>query len=1141
MKCVHFGMSTDTPSGTQGIGFDLQQFPLTDDQRSAVVYDSGPVIVLAGPGTGKTRVITARVAHMIANRGVNPDQIVAVTFTNKAAGELGDRLSKLVGETTAGRVVSSTFHSLGLKIIRRFGDVLGVSSEPILIDSAQRKGLIREIINDHKLYRYAMGSGVDSAIDIATKVMNELRNQGMSSGDAYGWLSEQRELLGGMEQDQRDARSTELDRFEQAVKVYGHFESVCLNRGWMVFDDLILLPSRLMREHASIASILRYDHKHVVVDEFQDVNGAQIEFVRQLCPPASNPDVCVVGDDDQGIYGFRGADDRAFAHFAGIYPGTPTVTLSTNFRSSDSIVSASNAVIDRAQVRFDASKQAVSHAGEVEGSGIELVRLEGEPQSGEVIAAMLLKMASGQVSDQASDQSEDQSGDNQGFDFGTCAVIARTKNELEMIARVLMLEGIPVDIREQISPMDDEGVQDVIAWARLLGDPGSTVDIKRVLVRPPYRCDAIRVGRLIASWKAKQSHWANGDEEAKDPGLLMDWLVEHADESISGRVKQMHRLAQELGAVASEALAATTVMEIVKRTGVVHSELSDGRARASRVASLVALISFARSRANRFESPGDLGAMLRYWEDLDPGEQSLGELPETKVEQSGGGQEVVQGAGGSRGAVAMLTAHASKGLEFDTVFVPRVSGPHGYPKSSGGDDEVLPDGLIDRAGDVRDGKSRRMDEERRVFYVAITRAEKRAVILSKVPKKPSSVNFVFELREALGGGFIEHDAGEVLDANASGDAVSRLGAEFKAVNRMRDVFDQAKHDARRQAAIAIDRMEQGDIDRDELGVELRRAGDQIAIVRDVLASGELPAWIADSGHEALGELLMDTLGAIERGDVEGGLHPGLAGPLTLSFSQIAKYLQCPRCYLVNYVLRLPQESAVPMLIGTVVHEALDKFYSRWRIADAEGEATPGREEMKVLVEKEFFARWPRDEEVDEDKLEQARALVAMVLDSMHSDDAHIEELEQEYVFGYVCEGADDGFTHKIKAKLDRVDATSSGGRRVIDYKTGAARKDLVTPSKVDLQFGIYAMALEHAFGDLGPGSVCEYWLLAEGVKGVIGIDALDMVKIRKKIDEAIAGMLAGEWSQSNKCKSGRYESSCSVLDRVEDVAELMNE
>jgi len=1095
--------------------FCLDDLPLTDDQRQAVVHEDGPLIVLAGPGTGKTRVITARVAHMISDRGIEPERVVAVTFTNKAAGELSDRLGELVGPTRSARVVASTFHSLGLGIIRRFGDVIGVKNDPILIDSSQRRSLIREIIQDRGLYKQVMGAGVESAVELATKVMNELRYQGMHSNDGQKWLKEKRATLrddeGSLSSGDLEAMLAELDRFEQAIKVYEQFESRCLDRGWMVFDDLILLPNKMMREHREIASILRHDYKHVVVDEFQDVNAAQIEMIRQLCPPASNPDLCVVGDDDQSIYGFRGADEHAFARFSQIWDEPQTITLSMNFRSAKPVVEASNAVIERAYVRFDDSKIGESFSGDAPDAGVELVRLEAEPQSGEVISAMLLKMAS-----DAKTRGEE-------FSFASCAIIARTKNELDGIARVLTLKDIPIEMRENRSPMEDAGVQDVLAWSRLLIDPTSANDIKRVLVRGPYRCDAIKLGGRISSWRIQRSRWIEGDEGASHPGLLLDWLIEHGDEPIVRRAKEMKALSLELATIASEALAAQTLMEIIKRTGVVYQELADGRSRASRVSSLVALVRFAKSRAERFEEPGDLGAMLRYWEDLDPNERSLGELPEDRVEDRGGSNLI--GSEMNLGAVSMLTAHASKGLEFDTVFVPRVSGPHGYPKTSGSDEQVIPEGLVNVGEDVRDAKSRKIDEERRVFYVAITRAHKRVVLLAKVPKKPSSVNFVFELRDALDGSMIERDAFDVLDPSEAGDAVSRLGAEFAAVNRMRDVFDQAKRDVRRDAAIAMDAMELGELSREALFEKLEEVAQRATIIRTVLESGEIPLWVNGTALDGFASKMVEALNDEQSND-DLQLHPPLTGPLKLSFTQISGYLHCPRCYLVEQVLRLPIDEGAPAVVGKAVHQALEAFYQKWRVADADGGERPGFELLEAMTKQYFFEHWPRDMVVDADKLKQAQAMIQLYWEKMHDDEAHIEELEKNMVLPYEL----DGVVHTIRAVLDRVDATDSGGRRVVDYKTGRPRKDLSEPKKDDLQLGIYAMALEHAFGDPGPGSMCEYWLLQDGSKGSISMDAIKMDKVRAKIEKAINGMLEGNWGRSNRCKTGQRSSVCEILD-----------
>jgi DNA helicase-2/ATP-dependent DNA helicase PcrA len=800
---------------------------LSEAQRRAVIHEDGPLIVLAGPGTGKTRVITARVAYMIGERGIAADRIAAVTFTNKAARELGNRLGELVDPTVAERVHATTFHSLGFRIVRRFADVLGLPSNFQIIDSAQRNRLIREIIRDERLYRDSLGSGISAAVDQAHRVMESLRHLGLESSDAREWLTRAREEAESIDGDEQSARVAELDRFGDAVGVYGHFQTRCLDRGWVVIDDLIMMPTRLVREHDSVASILRHDYGHLVVDEFQDVNQAQIEMIRALCPPSDRADVCVVGDDDQSIYGFRGADDRAFARFASVWQHSTTVKLTTNYRSARVIVDAGNASITRAASRFAPDKTAVAHRGDIAGSSLELVKLDDNAQTGEVIASMLLAMASD---------------GGEGFSFSDCAVIARSNPFLEEIAQTLMLEGIPIDMREKASSMEDEGAKDVFAWARLLIDPDSSVELRRVLSRPPYRVDPVVLGSLISGYKAARSRFEHreGDKE-KDPGTLIGWVVDRSEGVMRERVEAMRGLMQELGLVVSQQPAAEAVTEIIKRTGVVHRDLGDARSRSKRISAVSSIVKFARLRGDRFDSPGDLGAMLRYFDDLDEKEQSLGELPEDVVAAYEGDGAL---GGSDRGAVSLLTAHTSKGLEFKTVFVARV-GNYGFPLAHRGEDGVLPDGVMDRGDDVRDSKSRHADEERRVFFVALTRAEDRAILTAKLPKKTTVANYAFELRESMGERLIERDVEDVTDLERAGDAVSRLSAEFKAIRSIRDAFDQAKREARRDAASAIDAHELGEIDRDSLVARLGSAADRAAAVHEVLRTGVVPEWVAD--------------------------------------------------------------------------------------------------------------------------------------------------------------------------------------------------------------------------------------------------------------------------------------------------------
>ncbi len=1079
------------------------QFPLTERQREAVVHDDGPLIILAGPGTGKTRVITERVAAMVNDRDINPDHILAVTFTNKAAGELRDRLAGSVGVSIAQRIHATTFHSFGLSIVRRFGDVLGLPGNPILIDSSQHRQLMRELIRAQSLYAFARGSGIDTAIAHATTTIANLRHAGIDADRAHRWATHELETLTACDDQESIARRTEIERFDEAAKLFAHFERECINRGWMVFDDLIAWPTRLMRAHPNIAAMIRQDHQHLVVDEFQDVNAAQIGLLEALCPPTSNPDLCVVGDDDQSIYAFRGADDRAFARFDSIWANTRTIMLDDNFRSEPPIVVASNTIITNAPTgsRFAPDKIANPDKPDSGDSSVELVRLEDNKQAGEAIAAMLLQMRA-----QKSD-----------FDFGSCAVIARSSLDLSRVAQVLDLAGIPFAIRSRTSLMEDTGVQDILAWARVLIDPVGAADIRRVLTRPPLRGDPHEIGALATRWKVEHARSQADPTEHADPGAILPWMQSRATDELAAVVSTACELCDELSAVNSESPAAETILEIIKRTGVIHADLPDARAKTQRINAVVGLLGFARSRASRFDQPGDLGAMLRYIDDLDPADKSLGELPEDTV---AGGREGEVDTAEEVGAVQLLTAHASKGLEFDTVFIPQVCSPNGYPKMAGRDNEQLPEGLVDRIDDERDANQRRADEERRVFYVALTRAERRAVLLAKIPKTSKSVNYALELLADADTNLLEHDIRTLIDDEHSTDVIAQLEADFKARKKVRDGFDALKRRARVQAAAAIDRVDTHRVDPAEIEHTLTQSARTIALVSSIQANGRVPQWAQSCGLGQLGEELVASIESADPMDALSG-PGGVAGMLQLSYTRINTYLQCPRCYLVKYVYRLPDTEHAASTTGNAIHKAMEIFYTQWRDADAEGRPTPGIDELEKLTKDTFIQLWPAHMELDSSRLEQALAQARTVWNELHNENDQILELERTIKVPYEHEGVH----HIITAKIDRIDQLASGGYRVIDYKTGYPKQDLLEPKKTDLQMGIYAMALGILFDEDISGSDFEYWLLQDGSRGIISADDLNTAAIRKKINKVIAGIAGGHWDEGAKC-----QGDCKILD-----------
>jgi hypothetical protein len=358
---------------------------LTPAQRQGVEYAGGPMIVLAGPGTGKTRVIVERIAHAIRERGVDPASILAITFTIKAAEEMRRRLAAELGDNRADQVRACTSHSFGRDLVSRFGDVLGFAETPRLIDGPVVRRTLRELARKLGSFPDLPTQGREGAVAETVRMIAACRNSDVTPARAgafaeeWGRTIEARREPGSETDDGFLADVARHRRFADQAALYAAFEAECHRRGWMCIDELITLAIRLLRENPMAAAIVRQECRCVLFDEFQDANLSQIELLRVLCPPKSSPDLCVVGDDDQSIYRFRGADDRGFERFRKIWgEGVKLVRLDENHRSHDPIVRLAGVVMGHAPHRFDPTKVlrvADSRPEHASGPPIELVRL----------------------------------------------------------------------------------------------------------------------------------------------------------------------------------------------------------------------------------------------------------------------------------------------------------------------------------------------------------------------------------------------------------------------------------------------------------------------------------------------------------------------------------------------------------------------------------------------------------------------------------------------------------------------------------------------------------------------------------------------------------------------------------------------
>jgi superfamily I DNA/RNA helicase/RecB family exonuclease len=1095
---------------------------LNEAQRRAVEFDSGPVAVLAGPGTGKTRVITHRIARLIHRDGVQAESIGAMTFTVKAAQEMRHRLGSLVGDNAASRVSASTFHGFGRRILLRWGDVIGLSASHDLMDSVQQMRLLKAAVGDAtaegKISAGMLADGGRDAVAARSLAWIEhLRTSALFPDDASALVQRWDELVdqGGPADEPWDADRLDAERersreFACAVEVYRRYETMAMDKSLLSFDDFILLPIRILRHSERIRTYIVDELRHLVVDEFQDVNGAQLAFLKELSRPSVSGDLCVVGDDDQAIYGFRGSDDRAFQHFKEIWTDAETVPLTENYRSTEAVLETAQRIISASHDRFEPDK--VIHAyrtfeNDVP-SQVEALHVSSDSDYGMTIAAMIL-----------ADRAE-----HPDRALSSYAVIGSSHNTCAQIGRVLELEGIAVDDSMIRKDEEDEAVLDVKAWiAAVVG--ASNISLTRLLVRPPV---SMPTDRAIKMQDEYESHRRQAKVEDHRPVPMPVWLAERSGEHDGLAV--LSELLNTLRDLSTTMNAEGMVKEIIERTGVAHRELPNRRLESVRIAALVRFLQFVQDLQRRLDAPGDLAAFLRYYNELTPKEQLAG--PASFEDIDGKDDAEFDGSG-----VCMLTAHSSKGLEFDTVFVPRIgaaAGAFGNVKVE--ERAELPRDLAPFEADPRSKQAKVQDEVRRLFYVACTRAERRLVLLSKRSKNASTSMHMFqELAwrgkaplgpDERGGSVVLLEAEDVvrscIERGAAIRGADALASESASKDSRSRVISSARRAARRAAAQLLDRAEEGIAvvsKLDMIGDGLVTSARRLAII-EALRHGpieEIPDWLLGDGDFA--RELADRLGASREDRAISSSTAPMSPPLRLSYSKISQYIRCPGCFYLRYVLGLSEPSSGEQLVGTVAHSALERFYRQWSEADAEGGALPGVDVLLGIARELFVAESRRIGGADPAQLEQIEAQLRSGYEKLHDTTAEVMMLEENAPFAYRRAEGDDE-PHLFDAKLDRVDRTPSGGFRIIDYKTGQAWKSLATPEKDDLQLGIYSLALAEKLELSSPEELeglAEYWIFSSGQKGVIELSGIDHGKVRKKIDKAITGMLEGTFAPKKGC------------------------
>ncbi|TYB49912.1 DNA helicase PcrA [Actinomadura chibensis] len=627
---------------------------LNPQQRDAVLHSGGPLLIVAGAGSGKTRVLTHRIAHLLGERDVHPGQILAITFTNKAAAEMKERVDALVGPRSRAMWVM-TFHSACVRILRREAKRLGFPTTFSIYDQADANRLMalvcRELDLDPK--RYPPKS-------FSAQVSN-LKN----------------ELI-----DYETFKARASTHMEQTLaEAYEMYQARLQQAGAMDFDDLIMLTVNLLQVFPEAAEHYRRRFRHVLVDEYQDTNHAQYELVRELTAPVEGigaAELCVVGDADQSIYAFRGATIRNILEFERDYPDATTILLEQNYRSTQTILSAANAVIERNADRKP--KKLWSDQGE----GHKIVGYVADNEHDE--AAFVAREV-----DRLSDDGEARPGD--------VAVFYRTNAQSRVFEEVFIRVGLPYKVVGGVRFYERKEIRDALAYLRCLANPEDAVSLRRIL-NVPKRGIGDRAEACVEAYASRErvSFWQALRVPDEVPGL--------ATRSLNA-VRDFVALLDELRAAAETLTPADLVAEVLKASGYL-AELQASK---------------DPQDETRVENLQELEAVAREFEERLDGEPAEGRLPEflEQVALVADADSIPGGAKGGPvppgerpeqtddGVVTLMTLHTAKGLEFPVVFL-----------------TGMEDGVFPHLRAMSNPKE--LEEERRLAYVGITRARQRLYV-----------------------------------------------------------------------------------------------------------------------------------------------------------------------------------------------------------------------------------------------------------------------------------------------------------------------------------------------------------------------------------------------------------------------------
>ena len=607
-------------------------------QRDAVEYCSGPSLVIAGAGSGKTRVLTYKIAYLMEN-GYEPWSILALTFTNKAANEMKQRIARIVGDERARYLWMGTFHSIFLRILRTEHEAIGFSSNFTIYDTADSKSLVKAIIKE-----MALDDKVYKPGNILSQISNA-KNHLITAG----MYAENTTFL----------QIDERNKVPKLCDIYKRYSNRCKQADAMDFDDILVYTYMLFEQHPDIRQKYVERFAYVLVDEYQDTNYAQHQIVHQLTRERQR--VCVVGDDAQSIYSFRGANIDNILKFKDFYPEAQLFKLEQNYRSTQTIVNAANSLIkkNRGQIQKDVFSE------KDQGEQLTLSEAYSDIEEAQIVCRQIQHLRR-----------------SESLEYSDFAILYRTNAQSRVFEETLRKQGLPYHIYGGLSFYQRKEIKDVIAYFRLAVNPNDEEALKRVINYPARGIGNTTLQKIIdAAVQYNVSLWT----VIATPLHYGISLTKGTATKIQG----FHDLIESFIDLAQQVDAEKAGREIIQKSGIIGDLYQDSSpenlARQENLEELVnGLADFVQGRT----------------EEDNPNVSISDYLSEVSLLS-----DVDTDKGGDEHKITLMTIHSAKGLEFNTVFI------------VGLEENLFPSQMSGTS-------PREMEEERRLFYVAITRAEK---------------------------------------------------------------------------------------------------------------------------------------------------------------------------------------------------------------------------------------------------------------------------------------------------------------------------------------------------------------------------------------------------------------------------------